>query len=493
MKGPLKLLPTLLCLAVIAGCTTFPDTNERTSLTDVRDSAITGWESTPAMVYRSHRQGTQLLEPDALPSQLYETPVELGLSRRVSVEELASIIQLSGVPTMLATDELAEVSVFVPSYTGPIGVLLDSIGAASSLSFSWSRGVLIIDKNRPYLLRIPQNTEIAEAVSAALTSMGAADVQASKEAGLISFRASTQDRARITAYLDRLAVNTSMVNLQMAVMNVSLNEETGRGLDWSTLAIKAGDLGLLKSAADAAAGAVGGAVGNGPGDVVTAPVQDIITRGTAAGVEGGGVSVVFKNSNLSLNAVLNMLSTYGESRTVQNLTLKTLSGVPVELRSGESIPYVEDISLNVNEYSATSGVTTTTVDIGFEVGISPFYDAEDNLVTVELDLSMKSLVGFRELSTGKAEGGTISRPQVQDQSIKNIARLEAGETALIGGLVYESVSDNRNTLTGLERLPVGSTKLKTTRNALFVLLRPTVVVYGKRPVVSEHPNTEVIE
>lgn len=489
MKGPLKLMPTLLCLAVMAGCTTLPDSSERTSLEDVRDSAITGWESTPAMVYRSHRQGTQLLEPDALPSKLYETPVELGLSRRVSVEELASIIQLAGVPTMLATDELAQVSVFVPSYTGPIGVLLDSIGAASSLSFSWSRGVLIIDKNRPYLLRIPQNTEIAEAVSAALTSMGAADVQASKEAGLISFRASTQDRARITAYLDRLAVNTSMVNLQMAVMNVSLNEETGRGLDWSTLAVKAGDLGLLKSAADAAAGAVGGGVGDG----VTAPVQDIITRGTAAGVEGGGVSVVFKNSNLSLNAVLNMLSTYGESRTVQNLTLKTLSGVPVELRSGESIPYVEDISLNVNEYSATSGVTTTTVDIGFEVGISPFYDAEDNLVTVELDLSMKSLVGFRELSTGKAEGGTISRPQVQDQSIKNIARLEAGETALIGGLVYESVSDNRNTLTGLERLPVGSKKLKTTRNALFVLLRPTVVVYGKRPVVSEQRHAEVIE
>jgi hypothetical protein len=489
MKGSLKLLPTLLCAAVMAGCTSIPQSHERTSLSDLRENAVSGWESTPAMVYRTHRQGAQLLEPDTLPAKLYETPVELGLARRISVEELASIIQLAGVPTMLATDELAEVNVFVPSYNGPIGVLLDSLGAASSLSFSWNRGVLILDKDRPYLLRIPQNTELAEAISKALTSMGAADVQASKEAGLISFRASTQDRARITAYLDRLAVNTSMVNLQMAVMNVSLNEESSRGLDWSSIALKAGDLGLLKSAADAAAVAVE----EGVEDVVTAPVQDVVTRGTAAALDGGGLSVVFKGSNLTLDAVLNMLSTYGESRTVQNLTLKTLSGVPVELRSGESIPYVEDMSLNVNEYSATSGVTTTTVDIGFEVEVSPFYDAEDNLVTVELDLSMKSLVGFRELSTGTAEGGTISRPQVQDQEIKNIARLEAGETALIGGLVYESVSDNRNTLTGLERLPVGSKKLKTSRNALFILLRPTVVVYGQRPVVSEQPAPEVAE
>lgn len=492
MKNPLNILPTLLCVAVMAGCTSIPESSERTSLSDLSENAVSGWESTPAKVYRTHRQGSQLLEPDALPAKLYETPVELGLSRRVSVEELASIIQLAGVPTMLATDELAEVSVFVPSYHGPIGVLLDSLGAASSLSFTWNRGVLIIDKNRPYLLRIPQNSEISEAISAALASMGAEEVQASKEAGLISFRASTQDQARITSYLDRLAVNTSMVNLQMAVMNVSLNEESSRGLDWSTLALKAGDIGLLKSAVDVATDTAG-AVGNGVKDVVAAPVEDIVTSGAAAGIEGGGITLAAKNSKLSLNAVLNMLSTYGESRTMQNLTLKTLSGVPVKLRSGESIPYVEDMSLNVNEYSATSGVTTTTVDIGFEVEASPFYDAEDNLVTVELDLSMKSLVGFRELSTGNADGGTISRPQVQDQAIKNIARLEAGETALIGGLIYESVSDNRNTLTGLERLPVGSKKLKTTRNALFVLLRPTVVVYGQRPVASEQHAVEVSE
>jgi type II secretory pathway component GspD/PulD (secretin) len=181
-----------------------------------------------------------------------------------------------------------------------------------------------------------------------------------------------------------------------------------------------------------------------------------------------------------------MLSTYGESRTVQNLTLKTLSGVPVELRSGESIPYVDNVSLNVNYNSSTSGAKTTTVDTGFDINITPFYDAEDNLVTVELDLEMKSLVGFKELSAGD-QLGTLTRPQVQDQSIKNIARMEAGETALIGGLVYESASDNRTGLAGFEHVPIGSKAKRNNYNALFILMRPTVVVYGPRSEMNEVP------
>jgi len=489
-----RFLPSLLCIAMLAvgGCTTIPKPDERASLEDMRDNAVSGWSSTPSLVYRTHRQSAQLLKPELLPSQHYEMPVDLELSRRVSVEELASLIQLAGIPTIMATDELKEVSVFIPSYKGPLGLLLDSIGTASSLSFSWNGGALILDKDSPYLLRIPQNDELAEVISKALTSMGAEDIDTSKEAGLVSFRASTRNRARIEAYLDRLSINTSMVNLQLAVMNVSLSEERHRGLDWSNLSIKAGELGLLEALSDAAGGGAGAAaaaaaeaVAEGTADVVgeAAGAATESLTGMAGSLTGGGANIVLKRDNLSLQGVLNMLSTYGESRTVQNLTLKTLSGVPVKLRSGESIPYVEDVSLNVNESSSTSGVETTTVDIGFEVEASPFYDAEDNLVTVEIELSMKSLVGFRELSAGN-QLGSITRPQVQEQEISNIARLEAGETALIGGLVYESVSDNRNSLAGLENLPVGSKSLKTTHNALFVLVRPTVVVYGPRPVIS---------
>lgn len=338
--------------------------------------------------------------------------------------------------------------------------------------------MLVIDADAPYMLRIPQNEDLAEAITGAIGQMGAQDVEASLEAGVVSYRASNRDQTKIAAYLDRLSVNTSMVNLQVAVLNVSLDEQQRRGLDWSALSVSAGKLGLLENGMEAVSSIV-----NGAEDVAEEAASQIIT-GAAARASGSGIAVVVQQENVSLEGVLNMLSTYGDSKTMQNLTLKTLSGVPVELRSGQSIPYVGDVSLSVNERNATSGVSTETVDTGFEVAIAPFYDAEDELVTIDLELTMKSLIGFRELSAGD-QIGTLSRPEIQDQFLKNIARLQAGETALIGGLVYESVSDNRTSLAGMERLPIGSKALRTSKNAMFVLIRPTVVVYGPRQTTRE--------
>lgn len=473
MNTKLKLLSALICAAVLAGCASIPDSNERASLSDLSSNAISGWETTPALTYRTHRQAAQLMAPERIPEELYQKTISLELSTRVNIEELAQIIQMSGIPTILATDELSSSSAYIPSYHGPVGALLDSLSTASDLSFTWASGVLVIDKDSAYLLRIPQNNEIGEMISSALGTMGAEDVEASKEAGLVSFRASNRDRARIEAYLDRLAVNTSMVNLQMAVMNVTLDEERRRGLDWSSLTLEAGELGLLGEAAQEGVSAAASGI-------------EASVTGVAGQVSGSNLGLIFKSDNLNLQGVLNMLSTYGESRTVQNLTLKTLSGIPVELRSGETIPYVEEITLNVNERSTSSGTNTASVDTGFDVEVIPMYDAEDQLVTIELDLSMKNLVGWEELSTGGSDRAIkIRQPRIQEQSLTNIARLEAGETALIGGLVYESVTDNRTSLAGMERLPVGSKAISNKHNALFILLRPTVVVYGPRPVDGE--------
>lgn len=476
MRRILNFTPTLLAISVLAGCSSIPQPSERESLAAMQSNAVSDWDSTPAIIRHEFAKAAEVLTPRQIPQSLYSNQISIELSERITVDELAGILSMAGAQVILATDELEDVSIFVPRYSGAMGVLLESLAASSELSFTSMQDTLIIDVTAPYLLRVPQNEDIGEAIGKIIASMGAKEVQVSKEAGIVSYRAASRDQAKITAYLDRIAVNTSMVNLQVAVLNVSLTEEQRKGLDWSSLSLSVGKIGLL-DAAEAAAEAVG-VVADAAEEATTEVAAEAI-YGSAAKLSGSGVSVIVSEKNVGLEGVLNMLSTYGESKTVQNLVLKTLSGVPVELRSGESIPYVEDVSLNVNERSSTSGVSTSTVETGFEVEISPYYNDEENLVTVELDLSMKSLIGFRELSAGN-QIGTISRPQVQDQSIKNIARMAAGETALVGGLIYESVSDNRTGLAGLERYPIGSKALRTQSNAMFILLRPTVVVYGPR-------------
>jgi type II secretory pathway component GspD/PulD (secretin) len=98
---------------------------------------------------------------------------------------------------------------------------------------------------------------------------------------------------------------------------------------------------------------------------------------------------------------------------------------------------------------------------------------------LSLNLTLETLIGFRELSAGN-QLGTIERPETQDQEFNSTVRLQAGETALVGGLIYESFSDSRTSIQGLEKYPVGSQNTTVTKNAMFILLRPTVTVYGPK-------------
>lgn len=464
MTIKLKLLTASVCAAILSGCSSIPQGSDRISLDGVKEKATSGWEDTPAVVYRNSRQAAELLEPNPLPDHLYEKSVDLKIFGKVAVRELIQVIELSGVPVMMANADVGDTEILMPRYNNSIGSLLNALSAGTALSFNWYKGVLIVDKESPYLLKVPQNEDIAKAISSAIEKMGAADVQVSKEAGIVSYKADSKEQMVIKTYLDRLAVNTSMINLQLAVINVNLDEQRRQGLDWSTLSVKAGELGLLGVAANAA--------------------EDVAT-GAAMSLTGSGVSMVLNSGNVSLSGVLNMLSTYGESNTVQNLTLKTLSGIPVDLKSGESIPYVENISLSVSDSgTSSSGTDTSTVETGFNVSINPYFDAEDGVMTVDMDLSMKSLVGFRELSAGN-QIGSLTRPQIQNQELGNTALVEAGETILVGGLVYQSSSDNRTSLTGLENMKAGSKATKLSKNAMFILLRPTAVVYGPQKVEKE--------
>lgn len=495
---------------ILSGCSTIPDGSERPTPHSVGHDVVSGWTSVPAIEYRRSHQAIEIKENAPIPSHIYEKKINLDFNRELGIKDLMRILSSMDIPTVMATSELEDVSFFIPGYRGTIGKFLDVVAASTDVSFDWKGGALLIDKARARILKIPQNSDVAYLIADTITSMGASDVKTSYEAGLVSYKASDQAQELIKNYLDRLSVNTAMVNLQVAVINVSLDDQKRSGLDWSSLSVNAGELDLLSdtdlvssgnsssfsplSDSDTDGDGSDGSDGDddsGSGNDDGGTTAESLVSGAAMALSGQGVGVVLQRSNITLQGALNLLSTYGDSKTIQNLTLKTLSGVPVKLASGQSIPYIEDISLNVNDGGSTSGTTTSTVDTGFNIELNPLFDAEDRQVTIELNLSMKSFIGFRELSAGN-QIGTLTRPETQDQSLENIARLEAGETALLGGLIYESLSDNRSSIRGLEKLPIASKAVQVKKNAMFILVRPTVVVYGPQERRNALPQVPVM-
>lgn len=437
--------------ALITGCASFPETEERPSLEESANDVVDGWNSTKAITFRPNRTSLDIDSPEQIPDSVRKKVITLSTPGYIGPQDLVFILDQIGVQSIIASQGFSDTSIYIPSYKGDVGSFLDLISDSSNMSFRWSGGAVIVDDTRRYTVRIAQQKDLTDIIASAIGSLGAEEVFASKESGSITYSASTRHQKNISDYLSRLSVNTALIQLQLAVINVSLKDERKTGFDWSSFNLNLGDAALLD-----------GGFG---------------TIGKLGKLTGSGAGITLNDSNMSLTAALNLLSTYGESRTAQNLTLQTLSGVPVSLSSGDEIPYVKDIPTTSSESNVTQGVQTEVVKTGFEVDVEALYDGDESMVTVSMNLSLTSLIGFRELSAGNSLG-TITQPEIQKQDLNSIVKLGAGETALLGGLIIETFSDNRRNLAALERLPFGSQSLDNNQSAVFIMLRPTVTVFG---------------
>lgn len=442
------------CL-LFSGCASFPGSAERPSLDEASRQVVDSWNQTLPIQYRENNFTLDVLSPGVAPDSTRMKQISIKSPGRIDAKDLTYLFDRTGIQSIISSKEAEEISFYLPSYTGDLGGFLDLISSATDLSFSWSNGTIIIDDKKDYIVRIAQQKDLTEIIGTSLDSLGAESVFVSKEAGTISYSASTRTQKKIANYLNRISVNTALIQIQLAVISVKLKDGRKTGFDWSSLSLDVGELELK-----------GGSENNS---------SDL---GSLLKINGSGAGLTFKSSSMSLVSALNMLSNYGESRATQNLTLQTLSGVPVSLSSGDKIPYIKDLpTVNVGEVISKSNVETEVLETGFNVEVEALYEEKESLVTISMNLELTSLIGMVDLNAGN-EVGIITQPQTQNQTLNSIVKLEAGETTLLGGLIIESYSDNRNTLAMLENLPMGSQSIDNNQTAVFIMLRPTVTVFG---------------
>lgn len=451
-------IPALITI-LMSGCSSIPGPMERPTTDDyVSEVMASGWNESPAITHKTSEKAINILTPSSIPPSIKAKPVSLEMYDYITKEDLVVLLNSAGVPAIIARGGNTEPSeegesslpvsqdIYVPFYQGDIGSLLSMIEASTNLTFEWSGSAVVIDENKQYVIRIVQQKELATTIAEALKSMGATGIYASTESGSISYSASNKQQRVIGRYLENLSQNTALIQIQIAVINVSLTDERNTGFDWSSLQASFGDI------EDATSSVIGN-------------------------LTGGGVGLLFNDSSTSVTAALNLLSKYGERKTTQNLTLQTLSGVPVSLNTVDSIPYVSEITSNASDGTTSSGIETANVEVGFKIDMEALFNNDEKMVTVSMDLELSSLIDFRELSAGN-QLGSITQPETQKQTLNNIIKLSAGETALLGGLIVDERSDNRQNLSWIERLPTGSKSTNESQTAVFIMLRPTVTVFG---------------
>lgn len=470
-------------VASLAGCAAMPDERGEIKLNEHRQETEQEWQEDAPPVHRVQgRSGVNLRPLSPLPQKMANQQVSFELASSANLSDLQYILSEQGLPIHIRpsnldasgqngqnrqAEKLAQMELGHIRFEGTVGELQKTLEEVYDIAVDYGQGYLILRKHRPYMITLPQNRDLIKAVKGQLQSQGARQVSADIDSGVVHYHASPSEHGRIQKHIDRFVQNAAIVQLQLALIDLRINQDRGQGFDWESLSARIGAIGGVES---------------GEGDSSSEQMLPTTESRTTLDLSANGLSMTFENEDVDVNAVLRALSHYGEARTEQDVTLSTLAGSEVTLRSGETIPYVDEIqTTQVGDSGVATGANISTTEDGLEIAVTPFYDNENNVVSSYLDISLTELIEIKRFSIGILEGaehgGELSHPHLRDLSFSTISRLAPGESAFIGGISYETSEDQYTTLSGLEELPSGSKQSQGEEHAMFILIRPTVTLF----------------
>lgn len=493
------IIASILGLSGCTGLSIPQDTDLREK--ELLQPAIDKFESSEPAIIKRKTKPIKVIQPTDIPQEILNKKIEISLSGEAKIADLPNLLEEFGIYLVATEDVDLDKTIYLNNFKGTVEDLFQIIGSINNLSFNYQRNNIIsIDLTSDYVIDIPQNADIISEMETAITPLGAQDIQSSIVGGTIMYKATYLANQKIEKYVTRFSKNASVIGLQVAVMTVQLDKDSEKGFDWSKLNASIGNSNILKSETATSTGTTGGVTGGtGTGTAADTSAADALkgsTYGTSlknlqtlGAFTGTASTLRALNGTFDITAVINYLSTYGQTKTNQSVSMKTLSGKEVTLKSVQTIPYVSGIN-NTSGYGGSSngssngygggvssGTETDEIEIGLTLDMTPYYDSDSGIVTVELELELSSLIAFIELSAGN-QIGKLTQPQTQEQNFTNFMKLKAGESSIIGGVTYEQVSDNRNSISYLETSKIASQNQKVSKNAVFIMLRPTVTMFG---------------
>jgi MSHA type pilus biogenesis protein MshL len=244
------------------------------------------------------------------------------------------------------------------------------------------------------------------------------------------------------------------------LVEVQLSDANKLGIDWSLVGAKIGKFNLsLGSATNFKKDKLGGTE----------------YGSTIAGTISGG----------KIASVFDALAEQGTLNTVTAPRLVTLNNQTAYIKDTEDRPYFQLRQASSNTSASSGGMTTyqseqydiQTISIGTLVAITP-HIADNGDITLDVT---PALTRLKENIRSKDE--KIEAPALYVKTTSTIVRLRSGETAIIGGIVSDSITNTTRSVPGLGKIPLvgalfrseGKAKEKT---ELVIMLTPRILVPG---------------
>ncbi|MBI2317905.1 MAG: secretin N-terminal domain-containing protein [Betaproteobacteria bacterium] len=300
----------------------------------------------------------------------------------------------------------------------------------------------------------------------------AASVISNPEAGVVIIRATSRQHEKIQEFLDQVLVSAKrQVMIEATVAEVQLNNNYQQGVDWSLF--RRGPAGFAVSQS---------ALGT-----------------SAAGVNSSLLVVDYIASNVS--ATLRFLESFGNVRVLSSPKISVLNNQTAILKVVDNRVYFTIKADTTSNQTSTQTAFTTTpnvVPVGFVMNVTPQISDTD-IILLNLKPTVSRIVGFvndpnpslaNPCGIGVNNCATpsiVSRiPEIQTREMESMLKVNSGQTAIMGGLIQDSINDAEDAVPGLSADPVFGVFF-THRNRVNA---KTELVIFIRPVAVKDPSMD---
>ncbi|HXT18165.1 MAG TPA: hypothetical protein VN706_21220 [Gemmatimonadaceae bacterium] len=275
-------------------------------------------------------------------------------------------------------------------------------------------------------------------------------------AGLINVTAMPDKVARVQEFLDDFQASVlRQVMIEAKIVEVTLTKTFQYGIDWS----------IVSAAASNKFG------------VTLRSDPSVTTTGNA-----GNINFTFTGGATSVTAVLTALASEGNVSVLSNEQTSALNNQRAifDVTTDEIFFNVSRTPLlgpNGGVVTTQSSIIPQQISVGVVLDVLPQISA-DNVLTMDIRPAVTSIDHTATISL--PDGTTASAPVIARREGDTIARMRAGETMVIGGLVQNRKDQTTSGIPVLKDIPLLGKAFQhidntETRTELVVFLTPTII------------------
>lgn len=288
--------------------------------------------------------------------------------------------------------------------------------------------------------------------------VGSPNVVINKEGGVIVVKATAKKHKKIQQFITQLIGNAKrQVLIEATIAEIKLSDRYQSGVDWSMLT----------------------------GDANSGVSFNTDLRGANLGQSPfTALSITDLNGENQMSLTLRALEKFGDVKVLSSPKVMAINNQPAILKVVDNFVYFElnvDSAVNTNVAVTTFDTEIKAVPVGFVMSVTPYIN-EDSVVTLNIRPTISRIIDTVEDPNPEFKRANVSSkvPVIQVREIESILQVNSGDTAIIGGLMQDTVNENTTGVPFLSSLPLIGNLFSYRDDAhekseLIIFIRPVVV------------------